>query len=108
MACRCSEIQNCAQDIATLKTLEQLLNASQDVARSWTLKMFELSQELSRVAFVANMTKIEMRLASIKQNQNKKAINSVTKNTGELTRIRRKQDNYEYEDKRHHEKTGVY
>jgi hypothetical protein len=104
MACRCGEIQRCEQDIQLLaSSFGKELQAIQEKSRCWTAKMPELSQDLANVIFAANMTRIEMRVAAIKQTQEKRVSAALAKRVSELTRIKSKLSLYENEDNRYHE-----
>lgn len=107
MACRCSEIRKCEQDLQLLTSSTsgfcRELRTIEEKSSRWTIKMPELSQDLASVTFVANMTRIETRLAAIKQNQEKRVSAAVAKRISEVTLIQRKRDLYDNEDRRYHE-----
>jgi hypothetical protein len=106
MACRCSEIQKCEQDIQLLSSvtssLIKELRIIQVQNRHWMSKILDLSQDLADVIFVANRTRIETRLAAIKQNQEKRVNAADAKRLSESTRMNNKLDLYEKEDERYH------
>ena len=103
MACRCAEIRKYEMDIQLLtNAINGELRNIQEKNSRWA-KLPELSQDLAKVTFVSNMTKIETRLAAIKQNQNKRVSDALAKRSSELTMIQRKRDQYDAEDTRYHE-----
>lgn len=104
MACRCNEVGKCDQDIRYLeRDLAQELNTAQRNSSLGTAMMPALRGDLANAAFVTNMLRIETRLAALKKNQDNYANNCLSKRSGELTRIRSRRNNYEYEDRRYHE-----
>jgi hypothetical protein len=65
--------------------------------------MPELSQDLARVIFAANMTRIETHALAIKENQKRRVSAAQEKCLNELTRLKSKRVLYQSEDRRYHE-----
>ena len=103
MACRCSEIKKCEQDIRLLENeLAQELRITQESCGQGTPILSALSQDLTKAVFVNNISRAEIRLSAIAKKQDGRVSSSLDKRAGELRRIRNKLSNYENEDRRYH------
>ena len=104
MACRCSEISKCEQDIRLLeKELAQELNSAQKNSNQGTTLLLAFGQDLTSAVYLAALTRIDTRLVVLKKNQDNLVNNCLVKRTGELTRLRSKRAAYENEDLRYHQ-----
>jgi len=104
MACRCSEMQKCEQDIRRLESkLAQELSAVQRYCNLGTEIMPALGRDLTTAAFSGDIARIDIRLAAIKKEQDKIVGNVLSKRLSELSRIQNRLTSYDNEDRRFHE-----
>ncbi|MCL1975335.1 MAG: hypothetical protein FWG61_04140 [Firmicutes bacterium] len=104
MTCRCNEIQKCEQEIRRLeKDLAEAINAAQAHSSQGAAIIPAFAQDLTSAVYIANITRIDMRLTALRRIQEKYIQNCLDKRKAELQRLRSRQIIFENEDRRFHE-----
>ena len=104
MACRCSEIRKCAQDIALLSgDIASKLKNAQDSNNTAVTIPAALVNSLSEAVSIDNMARISQSFASMRKQQESLMDDLIAKRADEFAKVDNRMTRLEGEDRRFHE-----